>query len=99
MKIDLPFSPRHFMPQSNAEGILSNINQNKWIVQGMFEGLLIYKLINAPFIHFSIDRLVYFPFLSYPSYPNCVSNVNEYYFGSNYAIKTQICVRLDFKLV
>jgi len=34
-----------------------------------------------------------------PSYPNCVSNVNAYYFGSNYAIKTQICVRLDFKVV
>ena len=34
-----------------------------------------------------------------PSYPNCVSNLNAYYFGSYYAIKTQICVRLDFKLV
>ena len=34
-----------------------------------------------------------------PSYPNCVSNLNAYYFGSNYPNKTQICVSLDFKLV
>ena len=68
MKIDLPFSPRHFMLQSNAEGILSNIYQNKGIAPGMFEGLSIFKLLNAPFTHVYINRLVYFPLLSYASY-------------------------------